>query len=137
MNRYVSVAAIVAIATALGACDRGATGPKGAFNATFDLKSINGTSLPVDATLGATAMRITSDILILRENGSYEDSTTYAFAAGASTQLVTTLERGTYNMSGSNISFIDQTNGGRYGGAIDGTTLTQSVHGLTPVYQRR
>src|SRR5689334_1673319 len=69
MNRYVSVAAMVAVAIALAACDRGATSPKGAMNATFDLKSISGTSLPYDKTLGTTTMRITSDILVLKENG--------------------------------------------------------------------
>ncbi|HEY7237331.1 MAG TPA: hypothetical protein VH539_24475 [Gemmatimonadaceae bacterium] len=139
MNRYVSVAAIVAIAAALGACDRGATSPKGALSATFDLKSINGTSLPVDQALGATAaaVRITSDVLVLRDNGSYEDSTTYSFPNGGTTQFVTTLERGQYSISGAKISFTDQTNGGRYGGTLDGTTLTQSVNGLTPVYERR
>lgn len=139
MNRYVSVAAIVAIATALGACDRGATSPKGALNATFDLKSINGTSLPVDAALGASAtkMRITNDVLVLRDNGSYEDSTTYSFPNGSRAQFVTTLERGQYSISGTKISFTDQTNGGRYGGSLDGTTLTQSVNGLTPVYAQR
>ena len=59
MNRYVSVAAAVALASVFAACDRGATSPKGAMNATFDLKSINGTSLPFDKTLGTATMRIT------------------------------------------------------------------------------
>ena len=139
MNRYVSVAAIIAIAAALGACDRGTTSPKGALNATFDLKSINGTSLPVDEALGAsgTTMRITSDILVLRDNGSYEDSTTYSFPNSGKAQFLTTLERGQYSVSGAKISFTAQTNGGRYEGTLDGTTLTQSVNGLTPVYERR
>jgi len=139
MNRYVSVAAVVAIVTALGGCDRGPLGPKGALNATFDLKSINGTSLPVDEALGATAttMHITSDVLVLRDNGSYEDSTTYSFANGPATHFLTTLERGQYSISGTNIAFTDQTNGGRYTGTFDGATLTQSVNGLTPVYERR
>ena len=123
----------------IGACDRGATSPKGALNATFDLKSINATSLPVDAALGAgaTKMRITNDVLVLRDNGSYEDSTTYSFPNAKMTQFVTTLERGQYSISGTKISFTDQTNGGRYGGSLDGTTLTQSVNGLTPVYEQR
>jgi len=137
MNRYVSVAAMIAVASALAACDRGATSPKGAMNATFDLKSINGTSLPFDKTLGTATMRITSDVLVLKDNGSYEDSTTYAFPTGKSVQMGTTIERGKYSVSDGAISFTDQTHGSRYGGAIRGTTLTQSVNGLTPVYERR
>jgi len=137
MNRYVSVAAMVAVAIALAACDRGATSPKGAMNATFDLKSISGTSLPYDKTLGTTTMRITSDILVLRDNGSYEDSTTYAFPNDKTTPISISIERGSYSVSGSSISFNDKTYGGHYAGTIDGTTLTQSVNGLTPVYERR
>jgi hypothetical protein len=136
MNRYVSVTAMVAVAIALAACDRGPLGPKGAMNATFDLKSINGTSLPYNRTLGTATMLITSDVLLLKEDGSYEDSTTYSFDS-RSMQLGTSIERGRYSVSGSSISFIDQTHGGRYSGSIDGPTLTQSVNDNTPVYQRR
>jgi hypothetical protein len=136
MNRYVSVTAMVAVAIALAACDRGPLGPKGAMNATFDLKSINGTSMPYNRTLGTATMLITSDVLLLKEDGSYEDSTTYSFDP-RSMQLGTSIERGRYSVSGSSISFIDQTHGGRYSGSIDGPTLTQSVNGNTPVYQRR
>jgi hypothetical protein len=136
MNRYVSVAALVATLTALAACDR-TLGPKGGMNATFDLKSINGTSLPYAKTLGTATLRITSDVLVLNDNGSYEDSTTYAVPYGARTQLSTTIERGKYSVSGTAITFVDQTQGSRYSGTIDGTTLTQSVNGLTPVYERR
>ncbi len=136
MNRYVSAAAMVAVAIAIAACDRGPLSPKGAMNATFDLKSINGTSLPYDRTLGTASMRITSDVLLLKDDGSYEDSTTYLFDS-KSNQTGTSIERGRYSVSGSSISFIDRTHGGRYGGSIDGPTLTQSVNGNTPVYQRR
>jgi hypothetical protein len=136
MNRYVSMAALAAIVGTLAACDR-TTSPKGAMDATFDLKSINGTSLPYTKTLGTATLRITSDVLVLRTDGSYEDSTTYAVPYGQSLQMSTTIERGKYSISGTSISFTDRTNGGRYGGTIEGTTLTQSVNGLTPVYEKR
>jgi len=136
MNRYVSAAAMVAVAIAIAACDRGPLGPKGAMNATFDLKSINGSSLPYDRTLGTASMRITSDVLLLKDDGSYEDSTTYLFDS-RSNQTGTSIERGRYSVSGSSISFIDHTHGGRYTGSIDGSTITQSVNGNTPVYERR
>ena len=106
-------------------------------NATFDLKSINGTSLPFDKTLGTATMRITSDVLVLKDDGSYEDRTTYAFPSGGATHTSATIERGKYSISEGSISFTDQTHGSRYGGSIDGTTLTQSVNGLTPVYEKR
>ncbi|HKW48315.1 MAG TPA: hypothetical protein VJN70_12755 [Gemmatimonadaceae bacterium] len=136
MNRYVSVTAMVAVAITLAACDRGPLSPKGAMNATFDLKSINGTSMPYNRTLGTASMLITSDVLILRDNGSYEDSTTYAFDPRAM-QTGTSIERGRYSVSGSTISFVDETHGGRYSASLNGTTLTQSVNGNTPVYERR
>jgi len=137
MNRYVMVAAAIALTSALAACDRGATSPKGAINATFELKSINGTSLPYDKTLGTAKMRITSDVLVLKDDGSYESSTTYAFPSDKAVQTGTTIERGKYSISDGAVSFTDQTHGGRYSGSINGTTLTQSVNGLTPVYERR
>ncbi|HEY2374862.1 MAG TPA: hypothetical protein VGH98_02705 [Gemmatimonadaceae bacterium] len=136
MNRYVSVAAMVAVAISFAACDR-VISPKGAINATFELQSINGTSLPYDRTLGTASMRITSDVLVLKDDGSYEDSTTYAFPTDRSSSVGTSIERGRYSVSGSSISFIDHTHGGRYGGSLSGTTLTQSVNGNTPVYERR
>ena len=137
MNRFVSLAAMVAIGISMAACDRGPMSPKGAMNATFDLKSINGSSLPFDRTLGTASMRITSDILVLKDDGSYEDSTTYSLPAGNSSQIGTSIERGKYSVSGSSISFADHTHGGRYVGSLNGPTLTQSVNGNTPVYERR
>ena len=136
MNRYVSVAAFIALASALAACDR-TTSPKGAMNATFDLKSMNGSSLPYTRTLGNATLRVTSDVLTLHSDGTYEDVTTYAVPDGAAMQTSTSTERGKYSISGSAITFRDQTHGGSYGGSIDGTTLTESVNGLTPVYERQ
>jgi hypothetical protein len=136
MNRYVSVAAFIALVSALAACDR-TTSPKGAMNATFELKSMNGASLPYSRTLGSTTLQVTSDVLTLRNDGTYEDLTTYAVPNGAALQTSTSTERGKYSISGGAITFIDQTHGSRYGGSIDGTTLTESVNGLTPVYERR
>ena len=137
MNRYVSVAAMLVAASALGACDRGATSPKGAIEARYELQSINGTSLPYTKTLGTATLHITSDVLLLRGDGSYEDSTTYAVPYGQSFQRSTTIERGKYSISDGTIAFNDRTSGGRYTGLIEGTTLTQSVNGLTPIYERR
>jgi len=137
MNRYVSVVAMIAVAATLAACDRGATSPKGAVDATYDLKSINGASLPFTKTLGTATLRITSDVLVLRGDGTYEDQTTYEIPSGRRLQSSTTIERGKYSISDNQISFTDQTNGGSYGGTLSGTTLTQSVNGLTPVYEKR
>ena len=137
MNRYVSVAAMLVAAGALAACDRGATSPKGAIDARYELQSINGSSLPFTKTLGTATLRITSDVLVLRGDGTYEDSTTYAIPYGAAMQRSTTIERGKYSITDRTIAFNDQTNGSRYSGVIDGTTLTQSVNGLTPVYERK
>src|SRR5690242_13012312 len=137
MNRYVSVGAMIAGASALAACDRGATSPKGAIDATFDLTSMNGSSLPYTKTLGTTTLRMTSDVLVLRGDGTYEDQTNSEIPVGQRVQRSTSIERGKYSISDGAVSFSDQTNGSRYGGTISGTTLTQSVNGLTPVYERR
>jgi hypothetical protein len=122
---------------ALAACDRGATSPKGAIDARYELQSINGTSLPFSKTLGTATLRITSDVLLLHRDGTYEDSTTYAIPDNRSVQQTVTIERGKYSISEGTVAFNDQSNGGRYSGTINGTTLTQSVNGLTPVYERR
>ena len=136
MNRYASVAALIAVVGALAACDR-TTSPKGGMNATFDMTSIDGTSLPYTKTLGTATLRITSDVLVLHSDGGYEDSTTYGVPSGDRLQLSTTIERGTYSVSGNTITFSSQTTGGRYSGTLNGTTLTESVNGRTPIYQRR
>lgn len=137
MTRYVSVVALLVAASTFAACDRGATSPKGAVDARYELQSINGTSLPYTTTLGTATMRITGDVLLLRRDGTYEDSTIYAIPFGDAVQRSVTIERGKYSIADGTIAFNDQTNGGRYSGVIDGTTLTQSVNGLTPVYERR
>jgi hypothetical protein len=137
MTRYVSVLAMVVAVGALAACDRGATSPKGAIDARYELQSINGTSLPFSKTLGTATLRITSDVLLLHRDGTYEDSTTYAIPDNRSVQQTVTIERGKYSISEGTVAFNDQSNGGRYSGTINGTTLTQSVNGLTPVYERR
>jgi hypothetical protein len=137
MTRYVSVMAMVVAAVALAACDRGATSPKGAIDARYELQSINGTSLPYTKTLGTATLRITSDVLLLHGDGTYEDSTIYAIPSGQYVQRSITIERGKYSISDGMVAFNDQSNGGRYSGVINGTTLTQSVNGLTPVYERR
>ena len=136
MNRYASVTALVAVVAALAACDR-TTSPTGGMEATFDLQSINGTSLPYTKTLGTATLRITSDVLVLHSDGSYEDTTTYGTPYGGGMQSSTTIERGTYSVSGNTITFKSQTTGGRYAGTINGSTLTESVNGRTPVYERR
>jgi hypothetical protein len=136
MNRYVSLAALIAVVGALAACDR-TTSPKGGMDATFDLRSINGTSLPYTKTLGTAMLRITSDVLVLKSDGSYEDTTTYGVPYGQSFQVSSTIERGKYTVSGNTISFSAQTTGGRYSGSLDGGTLTESVNGLSPIYERR
>ena len=101
------------------------------------LKSINGAALPYTRTLGTATLRVTNDVLLLRRDGTYEDSTTYAIPSGNSTQISTSIERGKYTISSGTIAFNDRTSGGRYSGMIQGTTLTQSVNGLTPVYEQR
>ena len=136
MNRYASVAALIAVVGALAACDR-TTSPKGGMDATFEMKSIDGTSLPYTKTLGTATLRITSDVLVLHGDGNYEDSTTYGVPNGDRMQLSTTIERGTYSVSGNTITFSSQTTGGRYSGSLNGTTLTESVNGRTPIYERR
>jgi hypothetical protein len=137
MNRYVSVVALLMAASAFAACDRGATSPKGALDARYELQSMNGSSLPYTKTLGTATLRITSDVLLLHRDGTYEDSTVYSIPSGAAVQRSVAIERGKYSISDGTIAFNDQTNGGRYSGIISGTTLTESVNGLTPVYERR
>jgi hypothetical protein len=83
-------------------------------------------------------MQITSDVLVLHADGSYADSTTFAMPFGKTVQTSTTIERGKYKNSSGAISFTNETSGGtHYSGTIEGTTLTESVNGLTPVYERR
>ena len=134
MNRCASAA--MAAVTIAFACDRGIS-PTLAMNATFDLRSINGRSLPYDTTRGTARLHITSDVLVLRDDGAYEDSTTYAFSANRTRQVSTAIERGRYGASGSSIWFVDQTHGDRYVGSLRGGTLTHSVNGNTSRYERR
>ena len=139
MRRYVSAAAMLAIAGVVAACagERSSTSPTPAVAAVYQLKSINGMPLPFSRALGSTTLQITNDVLLLNVDGSYVDSTTYAVPFGKTVQTSTTIERGKYKASAGSITFTNQTSGGSsYGATLEGTTLTQSVNGLTPVYER-
>src|SRR5207248_9823874 len=111
--------------------------PYATMNAHFDLQPTSGTPLPHTRTLGTATLRLTCGVLVLKGDGSYGEWTTYAVPYGASAQVSTTIERGKYTVSGNTITFTDQTRGSRYSGTMDGTTLTQSVNGVTPLYERR
>ena len=141
MRRTASmVAVLTALAMIAGCRNDSQTGPTAAVAGTYQMKTMNGASLPYSIAAGSLTLQVTRDVLVLNADGSYVDSTTYQIpGANGASQISTSIERGTYKYSSNgSITFVDATAGGStYRGSIAGTTLTESVNGATPVYERQ
>ncbi|HKO16585.1 MAG TPA: hypothetical protein VJU87_10115 [Gemmatimonadaceae bacterium] len=140
MRRTASMAAVLMALAAIAGCrsDR-STGPTADIAGTYQMTTMNGAALPYTIAAGSLSLQVTRDVLVLNADGSYVDSTTFAIPNGARTQTSISMERGTFRYgSDGSISFANATSGGSsYSGRIAGTTLTESVHGTTPVYERQ
>lgn len=119
-------AAILGLALAfVTGCSTDATGPSVSLEGSYSLRSINGFTLPYTFSNGVT---LTSDVLTLDYDGSFQDVSTYRNAPSS-------VHRGYYaSVNESAVTFTDLTSGITYKGSLSGSVLTEIVNGFTQAY---
>lgn len=117
---------MLALAGTLAACSTDSTGPNGSVTGTYTLRTIDGQQLPYTFSSG---LRLTSDQIILRSDGSYEDVSLYSDGSSY-------VDEGDYTSYNGAITFYSTT-GDTYQGSVSGNVLTQILNGYTQVFQRQ
>ena len=117
---------MLALAGSLAACSTDSTGPNGSVTGTYTLRTIDGQQLPYTFSSG---LRLTSDQIILRSDGSYEDVSLYSDGSSY-------VDEGDYTSYNGAITFYSTT-GDTYQGSVSGNVLTQILNGYTQVFQRQ
>jgi hypothetical protein len=107
----------------------------------FALSSINGSFLPVIASVTATQeFDLTSDTVSIASDGSWTEASVYSvtlLADNSKTTLVTTIG-GIYTISSQQINFVQTTGGGSvtFAGSVKGNRLTILFSGSQFLYNR-
>jgi hypothetical protein len=117
---------MLALAGTLAACSTDSTGPNGSVAGTYTLRTIDGQQLPYTFSSG---LRLTSDQIVLRTDGSYEDVSLYSDGSSY-------VDEGDYTSYNGAITFYSTT-GDTYQGSVSGNVLTQIINGYTQVFQRQ
>jgi hypothetical protein len=134
MRRFFLLAAVLVSAAA---CQNDVTGPNVQLAGTYNLRTINGQTLPFTFTNNNTGQleTVTNDQLTLFDDGSYRDVATLEDNSGT----FTSTELGTYSAVNGSITFFDQTDNVQFGGSLSGNVLTEiSNNGtLTEVFQKQ
>ena len=116
---------MLALAGTLAACSTDSTGPNGSITGTYTLRTIDGRPLPYQFSSG---LFLTSDQIILRTDGSYEDVSRYSDGSSF-------VDEGDYTSYNGAVTFYS-TSGDTYQGSISRDVLTQVLNGYTQVFQR-
>ncbi len=121
-------------ALSLGPTDANVTGA-------FALASINGTVLPVIASVTSTQeFDLTSDTVSMTPTGTWTETSVYnvtALADNSTSTLVTTVG-GTYTIANQQIDFVQTSGGGAvtFAGSVQGNRLTILFNGSQFLYGR-
>lgn len=108
------------------ACNSDATSPTVSIVGTWNLRTLNGFTVPASASNGSL---ISSEQLTLNNDGTFTD-----FYVSNGTQFE---DVGFYNVSGSVITFTDQTlNNFQFTGSVSGNVLTTQAGNDVAVYQK-
>ena len=125
MRFFVPVFALAAtLATACSGND--ATSPNVSITGTWNLRTLNGSPLPVAVAPGST---IIAEQLTLNSDGTYTDVASYSNGTSFN-------EFGYFSVSNNLITFNDQTDHITYTGSISGSVLTEVSGQFTSVYQK-
>jgi hypothetical protein len=117
--------AMFALAATMAGCSLDSTGPNGSVAGTYNLRTINGQSLPYTFSSG---LRLTSDQLTLYRDGTYEDVSRYADGSSF-------VDDGDYTNYNGALTFYSTT-GQVYQGSVSRDILTQVLNGYTQVFER-
>ena len=117
---------MLALASTLAACSTDSTGPSGSITGTYTLRTIDGQPLPYTFSSG---LRLTSDQITLRTDGTYEDVSRYSDGTSF-------IDDGDYTSYNGAVTFYSSS-GDTYQGSISRDVLTQILNGYTQVFQRQ
>jgi len=126
MRYLTSILTAVVLATATACNSSDAVSPSGSVVGTWNLRTLNGQTLPV--ALGSGAV-LDAEQLRLNNDGSYSDIASYSDGTSFT-------EVGFYDINNNLITFQDQTDRISYTGSVSGDVLTESNNGFVGVYQR-
>jgi hypothetical protein len=116
---------MLALAGTLAACSADSTGPNGSVAGTYSLRRIDGQTLPYTFSSG---LRLVSDELTLRSDGTYEDVSRYDDGTSF-------IDEGDYTSYNGAVTLYS-TLGDTYQGSVSNNVLTMIVNGFTQVFQR-
>ena len=114
------------LALGLAACANDSTAPSTSVDGSYNLKSVNGTTLPY--TFG-NGLQLVNEQLVLNTDGSFTDASQYSNGQ-------TSVDSGYWTNLNGSITFNDVTAGFTYQGSLSGTVLTDLVSGYTQTFQK-
>lgn len=113
------------------------TGPGGDPVGSWELETINDEQLPYTFfQFGTIRSEILSGRLIVRSDGTYENTSTTRDTDGSTVTTTTETFTGTWTASGGSLTLTDDEDGSQINGSVSGNTLTFSEAGFEVVYRR-
>jgi hypothetical protein len=109
--------AIALLAVGMAACTD-STSPNGSVRGTFDLRTVNGSDLPIPLNNGC---QLTSDQLAIRSDGSYEED------FNCSDPSFDDFDTGTYSVTNNVVDFFSDRGAGTFTGSVSGNVLTIQI----------
>jgi len=142
--RTFSFVAAVAMLAASVACTDNTSPSNRSAGGTYDLQTVNGTSMPYSYNTSSGTLTIESDIYTLNNDGTYNETISETISNGFSNTPTSDAEAGTWYQSGNAVVFSPnystQGNYTQYTGALSGggtfshSSITFSYNGVVWVY---
>jgi hypothetical protein len=107
------------------ACNSDSTSPTVSLQGTWNLRTVNGFTLPAQPSGGGT---LSSEQLTLNPDGTFTDAGVFNGS--------TFVDTGFYTVSGNLLTFTDQTAGFTYQGSVSGNVLTETPGNDVEVFQK-
>jgi hypothetical protein len=127
--------AVCAVLLALGCGD--STAPAGSVAGTWNLKTVNGFSVPfVSPQGGGSTVELTSDVITATASGTFTQMTVVKTTTGGQVTIDSIPDAGTYTISGHTVTFDFTSDAPTGSGDLDGSTLTVRTD-ITLVYKRQ
>ena len=139
--------ATVAALTAFSACTDNTSPSNQSAGGTYDLQTVNGTSLPYSYNTSSGTLTIESDTYTLNGDGTYNETISETISNGVGNSPTSDAEAGTWYQNGNAVVFSPsvstQNNFTQYTGALSGSgtfshsSITFSYNGVVWVYDHR
>jgi hypothetical protein len=137
MRRLIALVAIVTLVACAGRSDL-TTPPAFTVVGEYQLKKVNGATLPVFAVNGNATTELTADHFSVGADGSWNEVTSYTITIGESVIVTEGSAVGRYTALNGQVQFTQTSPPGNnpFSGSVIGDTLTILVLGTSYVYSR-